>query len=103
MVIWKYTFNNFSQTIDIPIGAKLLNYGTDLDNNICIWVLIPNPNEEIKIKHTFHIIYTGVEFLSNKDFKYIGTVKSDFLIYHIFEKITDEDMDLYGDLWTELL
>lgn len=82
MNIYKYQLENSHNTIEMPIGAKVLTM--QLQNGIpCIWALVDQKLTYEKRK--FEVIPTGPYFYDNYPLTYIGTFQNGDFVGHVFE------------------
>jgi len=84
--IWKFTLKVAdSQTIDMPMGAKILHVNTQA-GDVCVWAEV-DPLEKTKEHRHFEIRGTGHPIAPIIKKQYIGTVLFDRLVFHVFERL----------------
>lgn len=85
--IWKYTLQPIS-TFEMPIGAKPLSVGVQFEEVMCMWVMVDPTGPLVTYEErTFVVFGTGHPIPDNLDLNFIGTVMSDGLVFHVFEKL----------------
>lgn len=82
--IFKYNLDLIDkQEVEIPANGKILHFGLQDLESLCIWVLIDPANS--KEKRHFKIYGTGRSIYDESE-NYIGTVITSFgLVWHLFE------------------
>jgi hypothetical protein len=79
-IIFKYPIPEPSASFRMPVGTRILCC-LEQNGNPCIWVEIDKLIEKIETRH-FQVIPTGMQFEGGE---YIGTVKIDAFIFHVYE------------------
>lgn len=84
--IWKFPLKNQNnQSVELPIGAKVLSAHGQYDM-ICLWALV-DPNEKVREEIKVQIVGTGhtLEHMS-KEWRFVDTVLmfGDTLVLHVF-------------------
>jgi hypothetical protein len=83
--VWKFPLAvTDAQTIEMPIGARLLTVQPQGDQ-VCLWALVETT--AMKERRYIAILGTGHEAPSRGDLKYIGTfqLNKGALVFHAFE------------------
>lgn len=84
MKIYKYDYlegcGEF--VVEMPEGAIVLSTEPDCRNRLCFWALVDS-NAPL-VKRYFYCVGTGLE-LNEFNGKFIGTVKKEPYIWHLFE------------------
>lgn len=85
--IFKYPLEVISddQHINMPTDAEILDIQNQ-DGSIVLWALV-NPEPALYDCRRFRIFATGQEIPFNLNLKYIGTVQTDSLVWHVFERV----------------
>lgn len=89
--IFKYKLQSVvEQIIELPINSKVLCVRYDEEaRNIFVWILVDMAESEMIIPMKFFIAGTGwdiEEILSKYDLFYLGSVKEDPYVWHIFSE-----------------
>lgn len=87
--IWKYKVLPLDgpQRYDMPEGAQIISAGLDPQEDMCFWALVDSsaPLEE----RTIWCVGTGwpLDELEMPDARFIGTIRHDPYMWHIFEEV----------------
>jgi len=85
--IWKYKLDPEKEFIQMPKFAKILAV-REQNDDICIWVEIPDSEEIVLEKRYFHVFGTGHR-IEEVNLVYYGTVQlaGGRLIFHVYEEL----------------
>lgn len=78
-------------TVDLPVGAKILNVETQIfgiEEKVFLWALV-NPEATLLESAKFHLYGTGHPITQDgKKLNYVGTVhmKTASLVWHVFQE-----------------
>lgn len=83
-IVYKYELRVDASIVHMTKGAEVLKVELQGTGDVpCMWVL-EDPDEKVKEERRFEIYGTGHP-MSEKEYKYIGTVFPDYLVFHVFE------------------
>lgn len=83
--IFKYHISPGQKFIDSYEGANIISAGIDPEGDLCVWAIVNPENEPEKIN--ILCIGTGWELpIANKSFRFVGTVKHEIYMWHIFQE-----------------
>lgn len=85
--VWKFELTQTIQGVNIPKGSEILSVQVQR-GIICLWALV-NPENEIE-ERLFETFGTGhnIFYDMGVERKYLDTVQSAGLVFHIFERIS---------------
>lgn len=82
--IWKYQLElTDKQVIEAPMNARALSVGLDPAGDLCVWMEV----ERDVFNHgkTFYIVGTGHPLPDEQFIEFIGSVKQDPFMWHVYE------------------
>lgn len=86
MKVYKYELERGEGSITLPFGAKVLHFGEDGNQYVCVWALV-DPESELTEDFHYEIYGTGHPVPDNEDLKHKGTVvTASGLVWHLFQK-----------------
>lgn len=83
MNIYKYTLQ---KPLAIPKEHKLLKFGHDSSNQLCVWMEV-NPHTEI-IEFDFQLMGTGDLVPNYYKYKYFDSAIGQLFVWHLYVPIT---------------
>lgn len=82
--IWQFELKlQESQDVRMPKGARIIHVGLDHLDQLCLWAIV-NPNA-IFTTRIILILSTGQLYYEGST-RYIGTVKKDQFMLHVFQE-----------------
>lgn len=83
ITIYKYQIQSDEQKITMPAGASILCF--QLQNTVpTIWAMV-DIEQPVEVR-SFRIYGTGWEMDELMNLRYIGTIQSESLVWHLFEE-----------------
>jgi hypothetical protein len=80
--IWKYVLVDSDPTIEVPAGARVIEFAIQ-DDRLCVWAIV-DPTEP-RVIRKFHVVGTGALF--EDWWVYRGTVhRPSGLVWHLLEE-----------------
>ena len=89
MVIYKYRIEVGENKCLSYQNSKVLSVGLDPAGDICVWVTVDPSSGPKQLR--FMCIGTGWEIPAIKPITFIGTVKQDIYMWHVFQIMEEED------------
>jgi hypothetical protein len=74
------------QKLELPKGATILSV-QEQSGTLCLWAEVETPSKTSA--RTFEVIGTGNPISMADNRVYIGTVQMDGLVWHVYERITN--------------
>ncbi len=87
--IFKYFLKYGHQTIELPVGARILSVVAQRENSVAFYALV-DPSQPSKEIHEFVATETGYNSEAIDRMKFIGTVsvENNSLFFHVFHRLT---------------
>ena len=101
--IWKFGLTGSNTRIKEKV-IKWLSVGYDPSGNICVWAIVdPEADIDEKVEYDILQIGTGWDFSQNEldNMEFIGTVKEELYMWHIFVNQSDKFKEKTYDEYDE--
>lgn len=91
--IWKYEIEPGENTLNIPGWRGFISAGIDPKDNLCVWALIDDQEEEDEVN--LWVVGTGWDigdlYETDDAVTFIGSVKDGCYMWHVFGSMPEED------------